>query len=121
MVFVSSLTFLYYFNYAIYSKIFFNNLMFKILYKFLIKKWYFDVFYAFLSQLILKLSFISFFLKGERGFLEIFGPLGITRNLVNYLKRINFISTGNPLNYLIFLIVFFIIFFFIIILTLNLI
>jgi len=121
MVIVSSLTFLYYFNYAIYSKIFFNNLMFKILYKFLIKKWYFDVFYAFLSQLILKLSFISFFLKGERGFLEIFGPLGITRNLVNYLKRINFISTGNPLNYLIFLIVFFIIFFFIIILTLNLI
>jgi proton-translocating NADH-quinone oxidoreductase chain L len=59
---------------------------FRSIYKFLLKKWYFDILYNYLSNFILIkiLKFLFFF--NERGFLEIYGPLGLTI-LMKYFKR----------------------------------
>lgn len=52
---------------------------FLFLFRFLQKKWYFDIIYAYFTRFVLKFSYNNLLILWDRGFLEIFGPLGGTR------------------------------------------
>ena len=73
--------------YYLYFKFILESRLFLFLVKFLTKKWYFDIVYNILSRIFLKFIFNYLFFKGDRGFLELIGPLGITR-LISKLKTI---------------------------------
>jgi NADH-ubiquinone oxidoreductase chain 5 len=85
-------------NYLYLKKRFF----FLAFYTFINRKWYFDRFYnQFISQKVIELSYFFTYQKVDRGFLEIFGPVGIiqnTKNLYNYFK---FYYSGNIFHILI--------------------
>ena len=70
------------------------------IYKFLIKKWYFDVLYAFISRKVLDFSFKFLFFLGDRGFLELFGPLGLVRVLNLILIRFKSLENNNIIGFL---------------------
>jgi len=71
-------------------------------YTFINRKWYFDRFYnQIFSQKVLELSYFFTYQKVDRGFLEVFGPVGIiqsTKDLYNYFK---FYYSGNIFHILI--------------------
>jgi NADH-quinone oxidoreductase subunit L len=115
---IFSVSFITFYLYYTHKK-FQNSKIFRIIFKFLIKKWYFDIFYAFISKKVLNLSFNIFFILGDRGFLELFGPLGIVRGIKNYLKRIRYISSNNIFDFIFNLVSIFLIFLIFLICALN--
>lgn len=92
--------FIYYNNYLLNSLNYFKIvLMFKNIYIFFIKKWYFDVIYnKYIVIPVLNLGFFTF-KDIDRGFIEIIGPLGLTRLFINWFKNINIIQSGFVYNY----------------------
>ena len=97
--------FIYFNNYLFMQYNFFKiNLSFKNLYTFLIKKWYFDIIYnKFIVLNILSLGFFSF-KEIDRGFIEIFGPLGLVRLFKVIINKVNIIQSSFVYHY-VFLIV----------------
>jgi len=96
-----------YFIYRYYVYIYFElkqTDVFKFVYLFLNKKWYFDKAYnAFINQNILLSSYTFFYKTVDRGILEILGPFGLT-NLIPFLSNhIRFMQTGFVLHYLIYI------------------
>jgi len=114
MFFVSLCTFIVLYYFVLLKNIL-NNFFFRQIVKFLTKKWYFDVVYNVISRIFLSFIFKFLFFRGDRGFLELVGPLGFT-TLINKVK-IYFIKYEN-LNLLQYFYVLFLSFFFLIILLL---
>ena len=78
----------------------FNNLNLKV-FRFLVGKWYFDNIYnKIISSVILYSSYNWFFKSIDRGFLEIFGPLGLVRGTSFLSKMISKIQTGYIYHYI---------------------
>lgn len=92
------------------------NLNLKKIYSFLINKWYFDYIYNYFIVLnFLSVGFFSF-KEIDRGFIEIFGPLGFVRLVSNKLRLLNNIQTSYIHHYIFIMIlgaVFFILLFWI--------
>jgi NADH-ubiquinone oxidoreductase chain 5 len=97
-------------------KLFLNHKNLRFLYFFINKRWFFDLIYNFIINYFYKISFNIFFIKIDRGFLELLGPLGLTRiiyslsiNYTNYFQ--NGLFKYYLKIYLIFILIFFNIFF----------
>jgi len=90
-------------------------IIFKYLYNFLSRKWYFDRLYnEFVGQNILYYSYFLSYRYIDRGVIEIFGPFGIifiVKTWSNYLK---FYQTGHIFHYLFFLFISILFFLFVI-------
>ena len=92
--------FLVYFFFKFFSFFFKKfNLRFINFYKFFLYKWYIDVIYnKIISNFFFKISYnyVKFI---DRGFIELFGPLGIVRFINYFMIRLNFLQTGFLYNY----------------------
>jgi proton-translocating NADH-quinone oxidoreductase chain L len=77
-----------------------NNALIKKIHRFLIKKWYFDIIYMFLSRKFLNFCFNYLFFYGDRGFLEIITSTGLVRFFKKILIKISFFENNNILGYL---------------------
>ena len=66
-------------------KLFLNYKNLRFLYFFINKRWFFDLIYNYITNYFYKISFNIFFIKIDRGFLELLGPLGLTR-LIYFLS-----------------------------------
>jgi proton-translocating NADH-quinone oxidoreductase chain L len=81
------------------NKSFYDKLLFNKVYAFFANKWYFDQIYNyFLVKPFLFFGQRITFEIIDRGFLETFGPYGITRNLASFLREDKKLHTGT-LNY----------------------
>jgi proton-translocating NADH-quinone oxidoreductase chain L len=81
-----------------------EGLVFKFLYSFFNKKWYFDRFYnELINQKILIKSYDFFYKKVDRGLLETFGPNSIANMIYSSSKSLKLIQTGFVLHYLIYI------------------
>lgn len=99
VIFVTVFTLIGYNNPFFFNKIMKNHL-FLFLFRFLQKKWYFDILYAYFSRFILNFSFNNFLLLWDRGFLEFFGPLGGTRFFYGLTQIVRGFQTGELKYYL---------------------
>lgn len=97
--FVTIITLIGYNNPLFINKIMKNH-FFLFLFRFLQKKWYFDIIYAYLTRFILNFSFTNFLILWDRGFLEFFGPLGGTRMFYNVTQIVRGFQTGELKYYL---------------------
>lgn len=105
--FITFFTFFFYSNRQFYN-FFMKNTFCIFIYRFLQKKWYFDILFAYFSRLILKISYRDLLILWDRGFLEYFGPLGFTK-IFNFLTlKIRTFQNGELSFYLS---VFFVLFF----------
>ena len=101
-------------------KLFLNSKNLRFLYFFINKRWFFDLIYNYIINYFYKISFNIFFIKIDRGFLEILGPLGLTRLFYNLSNNyINYFQSGFFKYYLKIYLIFILIFFNIIIINLN--
>lgn len=101
-------------------KIFLNSKNLRFLYFFINKRWFFDLIYNYIANYFYKISFNIFFIKIDRGFLELFGPLGLTRLLYNLsFIYVNFLQNGLFKYYLKLYLIFLLILFNMIIINLN--
>lgn len=104
------------------SKLFLKSKNLRFLYFFINKRWFFDLIYNFITNYFYKLSFIFFFIKIDRGFLELLGPLGLTRLIYNLsLNYIIYLQNGFFKYYLKLYLIFLLIFLNIFLLNYNLI
>lgn len=75
--------------------------IFKNFYIFFNKKWYFDIFYnEFLVKGIFYFGYFLTFKIIDRGFVEFFGPLGLTRFLITTTKSFSIFQSRYLFNYL---------------------
>jgi NADH-ubiquinone oxidoreductase chain 5 len=82
-IFLCFIIYIYNFNKYFY-KLFINSKNIRFFYFFFNKRWFFDLIYNFfIGKFFFKISLNIFLIKLDRGFLEIIGPLGLTR--LNYL------------------------------------
>jgi NADH-ubiquinone oxidoreductase chain 5 len=108
--------FFYLFYYTKINQINFNFYTFFIyLYRFFNKKWYFDVIYNyFFVKKILNFGYYISFKLFDRGFIEYFGPFGLTSLINFYSSNIGSLQTGFIYHYVSFMLfgfLFFIMFF----------
>jgi len=75
VIVITFLTFYIYNNPRFLNKVVGNKIFFFV-FRFLQKKWYFDIIYAAFTRFILKISYENLLLLWDRGFLENFGPFG---------------------------------------------
>jgi len=81
-----------------------KNSIFKYIYTFLNKKWYFDRFYnQYISQTILNLSYTLTYKDIDRGLLEKVGPTGIIQFLFFFTNYLKFLQSGLMYHYLFFI------------------
>lgn len=81
-----------------------KNLLFKRIYTFFNKKWFFDKLYnETISQYGLYLSLKYFYKAIDRGILEKIGPFGITELILSLSYHIKQIQTGLVINYLLYI------------------
>jgi NADH-quinone oxidoreductase subunit L len=99
VIFVTSFTLIGYNNPLIINRIM-KSSFFLFLFRFLQKKWYFDILYAYFSRYILNFSYNNLLLLWDRGFLESFGPLGGTRILYNITYFVRSFQNGDLKYYL---------------------
>ena len=85
-----------------------------LIYNFFYYKWYIDVLYNKIFVNFFFLISYNYIKYIDRGFIELFGPLGIVRFINYFLMRLNFLQTGFLYNYffLFIILIFFIFFFF---------
>lgn len=104
---------IYNFKINIYlSRLFLNSSNLRFFYFFINKRWFFDLIYNYILNYFYKLSFNLFFIKIDRGFLELLGPLGLTRLTYNLsLNYSNFFQNGFFKYYLKIYLIFILIFF----------
>ena len=75
--------------------------IFKKIYTFLIKKWFFDRIYnQIVTQTILIFSYLITYQQFDRGLLEFTGPMYITKFLNKYIRILKLSQTGNIFQYL---------------------
>ena len=110
---------LYFFNLKMYF-FYKNNILFKQIYNFLNRKWYFDKYIVEIVSLpILSFSYFYTYKDIDRGILENFGPLGIVNNISNNVLKIKVLQTGYIFHYIFFNLFFLIFFIFFNSLSLN--
>jgi proton-translocating NADH-quinone oxidoreductase chain L len=85
LLFVSSITFFFFHFYEKFSWILEITFIRRLI-KFLTKKWYFDIVFSVLVRKLFSFIFYYLFLLGDRGFLELMGPLGSVY-LINFIKN----------------------------------
>jgi NADH-ubiquinone oxidoreductase chain 5 len=90
-----------YFYYFDYKYLFIHdNYVFKIIYKFFDRKWYFDVIYNhFFVKTLLYFSYKFTFKLLDKGFFELLGPSGITFFLDSFNSKIKTIQSGFIFHY----------------------
>ena len=72
-----------------------------VIYNFLNRKWYFDKLYTFFfSQTILKTSYLATYQTVDRGFIEFYGPYGLTTILRHFSFVVNSLQTGSFYGYI---------------------
>jgi len=90
---------LYHFNF----KFFYQLKISKIglfFYNFLNKKWFFDkIYYEFINQNILQISYNTTYKLIDKGIIEFFGPYGLLHLFSNWSKKIIFLQTGYIYHY----------------------
>ena len=105
-----------YFLYAFNLDFFFNikkMKIFKQVYNFLNRKWYFDRIYnQFLGQQSLNISYHIAYKSIDRGLIEKLGPSGIVNSIKDLVLRINNLQSGQIYHYLFLLLFFTVIFIF---------
>jgi len=75
------------------------------IYNFLNKKWYFDKMYnEFIVQSFITLGYNFTYSSQDRGFLEIFGPTGLSSSIFRLSTKLNKIQTGFPYHQALFII-----------------
>jgi NADH-ubiquinone oxidoreductase chain 5 len=89
--------------FSLYNKTIYNLKLTKIgnmIYKFFVKKWFFDlIYFFFIVKPILYCGYNITFKLVDRGLIEIFGPLGLTR-IINNLSTLSIKNqTGYIFNY----------------------
>jgi NADH-ubiquinone oxidoreductase chain 5 len=76
-----------------------SNIYILSLYKFLLKKWYFDNIYNFfLVDVVFKFGYFNLKMI-DRGIIELIGPLGILRSISNLMDFLNFLQNSNIYHY----------------------
>ncbi len=104
------LTLLFYFKYI--DLIYLIKITFFSIYKFLVKKWYFDIIYnKFIVKPLFLFSYTSVYLVLDKGLLEFFGPFGLKIILSKFSKQVQFLHTGVIYHYFCFMIFGFLILF----------
>jgi NADH-ubiquinone oxidoreductase chain 5 len=104
------LTLIFYFKYI--DLIYLIKLTFFSIYKFLVKKWYFDIIYnKFIVKPLFLFSYTSVYLVLDKGLLEFFGPFGLKIILSKFSKQVQFLHTGVIYHYFCFMIFGFLILF----------
>ena len=106
VIFIAIFTFLFY-HYIIsifqfklnLNLIFFENI-YKSLHLFLVKKWYFDIFYSYITLKVLEVFYTDLLMLWDRGFVEFFGPYGSVLLLKRFSVKIASIQNGNLEDYL---------------------
>ena len=69
-------------------------------YNFLNKKWFFDkIFYEFINQNILQISYNITYKLIDKGIIEFFGPLGLLQLFSNWSRKIIILQTGYIFHY----------------------
>jgi NADH-ubiquinone oxidoreductase chain 5 len=99
---LGTLTAIIYYQYFLKNfNILSSNTFTLFIYNFLNKKWYFDkIINEFIVQYVLALGYNFTYKTIDRGFLEVFGPTGITLNLKQFTTKIAFWQIGLPYNYI---------------------
>jgi len=95
-------TFIYYINKKVYNyvnRIIMNSSFFIFIYRFLEKKWYFDIVYAYFSRFVINQSYYNLMINWDRGFLEIFGPYGFVLILKPLTDKFRSYQNGSMENY----------------------
>jgi NADH-ubiquinone oxidoreductase chain 5 len=86
-----------------FNKMFYNfktTTSFKVIYNFLIKKWYFDRLYnEIIGQQLLMFSYFFAYKNLDRGFIELFGPTSVTDILYNTTMFVKNVQSGYIYHY----------------------
>lgn len=91
--------FLYHFNFKFFYQIKISNIGLYF-YNFLNKKWFFDkIYYEFINQNILQISYNITYKLIDKGIIEFFGPLGLLQIFSNWSKKIITLQTGYIFHY----------------------
>lgn len=96
------LTMFYYLNKKVYNYVnmkLMNSEFYLFVYRFLEKKWYFDIIYAHFSRFVLNQSYFNLMLNWDRGFLEFFGPYGFVLLFKPLTDKFRSYQSGNLENY----------------------
>ncbi len=93
-----------FFYFKFFDLLFFFKLTFFNVYRFLVKKWYFDIIYnKFIVKPLFFFSYTGIYLALDKGVLEIFGPFGLKTVLTKLSKQIQFFHTGIIYHYFCFM------------------
>ena len=91
--------YLYHFNFKIFYQFKISNFGLYF-YNFLNKKWFFDkIFYEFINQNILQISYNITYKLIDKGIIEFFGPLGLLQLFSNWSRKIIILQTGYIFHY----------------------
>jgi proton-translocating NADH-quinone oxidoreductase chain L len=91
--------FLYHLKFKFFYKIKTSNLG-KLIYNFLNRKWFFDkIYYEFLSQNVLKISYDITYKIIDKGLIEILGPYGIVYVFTQWSRNLSYFQTGYIFHY----------------------
>lgn len=91
--------FLYHFNFEFFYQIKISNIGLYF-YNFLNKKWFFDkIYYEFINQNILQISYNVTYKLIDKGIIEFFGPSGLLQIFSNWSKKIITLQTGYIFHY----------------------
>lgn len=94
-------SFFFYFVFYSYSVNLISHSLFRYIYFFLVKKWYFDLIYNnFFVFNLLAFSYSITFKLIDRGLVEFFGPLSISRLVNIFSSKLSFLQTGYIYNYI---------------------
>jgi NADH-ubiquinone oxidoreductase chain 5 len=97
-------SFFAYLLYTFYIKSFYTfkkNALFKQLYTFLNRRWYFDrVYNQYIAQPVFKSGFNFFYKEIDRGILEQFGPFGIVQSVFHFSSNFKSFQNGPIFHYL---------------------
>ena len=90
---------LYHFNFKLFYQIKISNIGLHF-YNFLNKKWFFDkIYYEFINQNILQMSYNTTYKLIDKGIIEFFGPAGLLQLFFNWSKKIIILQTGYIFHY----------------------
>jgi NADH-ubiquinone oxidoreductase chain 5 len=99
MIGLFSAFFLYHFKFKFFYQLKISNIGLYF-YNFLNKKWYFDkIYYEFINQNILQISYNVTYRLVDKGIIEFFGPYGLLFIFSNWSKQVVLIQTGYIYHY----------------------
>ena len=81
-------------SYSLYN-LYFKNSFFRYIYIFFNKKWFFDRLQnEFVASNLLKIGYNNTYKSIDKGLVELFGPLGISKNTFNASKQVSLLQSG---------------------------